>query len=242
MTRLTILGIPIDPMTQQQAVDWIAEAVRQGTPRQIVSVNPERIIRSRHDQDLAKVLRQADLSLADGVGVLWASRHKGKPLPARVSGVDLVRAMASRGALEGWKFFFLGAGPGVAEAAGFALQTEYPGFQLAGTYAGSPAPAEDAAAVASIRQSGADILIVAYGAPAEELWIARNLGATQVRVAIGVGGALDFISGRTRRAPLWMREHGLEWMHRLSRQPWRWRRMLALPRFVLQVMRQRTDG
>jgi N-acetylglucosaminyldiphosphoundecaprenol N-acetyl-beta-D-mannosaminyltransferase len=229
-------------MTQEQAVDWIASAVKEGTPRQIVSVNPERIMRSLHDQDLARVLRQADLSLADGVGVLWASRHHGTPLPARVSGVDLVRAMASRGASEGWRFFFLGAGPGVAEAAAAALQRDYPGFQLAGTHSGSPTPADEQAAVALVQRSRTDVLIVAYGAPAEELWIARNLGATRVRVAMGVGGALDFISGRTRRAPRWMREHGLEWMHRLSREPWRWRRMLALPRFVLRVMRQRTGG
>jgi N-acetylglucosaminyldiphosphoundecaprenol N-acetyl-beta-D-mannosaminyltransferase len=237
---LTILGIPVDSMTQDQAVDWIADAVKAGVPRQIVSVNPERIMRSLHDQELAGVLRRADLSLADGVGVLWAARRQGTPLPNRVSGVDLVRAMAERGARVGWRFFFLGAGPGVAEAAGDVLKRVYPGFQLVGAHAGSPARAEEAAAVALIRQSRADVLIVAYGAPAEELWIARNLASTGVRVAIGVGGALDFISGRARRAPRWMRDHGLEWVHRLGMQPWRWRRMLALPRFVLRVMR--TDG
>ncbi len=238
MTRFTLLGVPIDPLTQVAAVDWVARAIVEGRPRLVISVNPERIMHAARDPEFAAVLAGADLALADGAGVLWAARRLGRPLPERVTGVDFVKALAARGAAEGWRFFLLGGGPGVAEAAGRALQAAYPGFIVAGTYAGSPEPSDDAASIQAVRSSGAQLLLLAYGASAEEAWLARNLGRSGATVGMGVGGALDFISGRVRRAPPWMRERGLEWLHRLSRQPWRWRRMLALPRFVFRVMRE----
>jgi N-acetylglucosaminyldiphosphoundecaprenol N-acetyl-beta-D-mannosaminyltransferase len=175
--------------------------------------------------------------------VLWAARRLGHPLPGRVTGVDFVKALAARGAGAGWRFFFLGGGPGVAEAAGLVLGDTYPGFILAGAQPGSPDPGADAATTEAVRSSRAQILLLAYGAAAEEAWLNRNLERSGAVIGLGVGGAFDFISGRARRAPRWMREHGLEWLHRLGRQPWRWRRMLALPRFVVRVLVEgRRDG
>ncbi|MDQ6709840.1 MAG: WecB/TagA/CpsF family glycosyltransferase [Candidatus Dormibacteraeota bacterium] len=236
MTRISLLGIPIDAVTEAEAVDWVAAALSEGRPRMIVSVNPERIMQALADPSFAAVVRAADLSLADGAGVLWAARHIKRPLPGRVSGVDFLYALAARGAARSWRFFFLGGGAGVGEAAGTALATAFPGFELVGSFAGSPDPADDAASVAAVQASGAQLVFVAYGAAGEEAWLARNLGRSGAVVGMGVGGALDFISGRARRAPPFMRDHGLEWLHRLSRQPWRWRRMLALPRFVAHVL------
>jgi N-acetylglucosaminyldiphosphoundecaprenol N-acetyl-beta-D-mannosaminyltransferase len=204
----------------------------------VISVNPERIMHAGRDPAFGAVLRGADLALADGAGVVWAARHLGRPLPERVAGVDFVRALAARGAGQGWRFFFLGGGPGVAEAAGRALREAYPGFVLAGSHAGSPDSASDAATIEAVRASGAQLLFLAYGAGAEEAWLARNLAASGASIGMGVGGAFDFISGRVRRAPRWMRNWGLEWLYRLSREPWRWRRMIALPRFVIRVMRE----
>jgi N-acetylglucosaminyldiphosphoundecaprenol N-acetyl-beta-D-mannosaminyltransferase len=238
MSRVSLLEIPIDPLTQAEAVDWVARAVRQSRSNQIVSINPERMMQARRDPSFAALLRQSDLSLADGIGVMWACRWMGQQLPERVTGVDFVRALAARGSQEGWRFFFLGAAPGVAEEAARLLAAQYPGFQVAGTFAGSPKSEQESLIAERIRSSKTDILFVAFGAGAEEFWIARNLEKTGVRVAMGVGGALDFISGRTRRAPKWMRERGLEWLHRLVREPWRWRRQLALPRFAWVVVRQ----
>lgn len=238
MTRFTLLGVPIDPLTRDAAVEWVARAINEGRPHLVISVNPERIMHARRDPEFAAVLAGADLALADGAGVLWAAGWLGHPLPERVAGVDFVTALAARGAAEGWRFFFLGGGPGVAEAAGHALEQAYPGFILAGTHAGSPQVSDDATSVEAVRSSGAQLLLVAYGAAAEEAWLARNLAPSGVTIGMGVGGALDFISGRARRAPPWMRDRGLEWLHRLSREPWRWRRMLALPRFVIRVMRE----
>jgi N-acetylglucosaminyldiphosphoundecaprenol N-acetyl-beta-D-mannosaminyltransferase len=236
--RFTLLGVPVDPLTEAEAVDWVARAVSEGRPRLVISVNPERIMHAGRDPAFAAVLGEADLALADGAGAVWAARRLGHRLPERVAGVDFVEALAARGAAQGWRFFFLGGGPGVADAAGRALRDRYPGFVLAGTHAGSPDPASDAATIEAVRSSGAQLLFLAYGAGAEEAWLARNLAASGASVGMGVGGAFDFISGRVRRAPRWMRNLGLEWLHRLSNEPWRWRRMIALPRFVIRVMRE----
>ena len=238
MTRFTLLGVPVDPLTEAEAVDWVARAITEGRSRLVISVNPERIMHAAREPAFAAVLKGADLALADGAGVVWAARRLGHSVPGRVAGVDFVEALAARGAARGWRFFFLGGGPGVAEAAGRALAERYPGFILAGTHAGSPDPASDAATIDAVRSSGAQLLFLAYGAGAEETWLARNLGASGISVGMGVGGAFDFISGRVRRAPRWMRNLGLEWLHRLTHQPWRWRRMIALPRFVIRVMRE----
>jgi N-acetylglucosaminyldiphosphoundecaprenol N-acetyl-beta-D-mannosaminyltransferase len=236
VTRFTLLGVPVDALTEAEAVDWVTRAIAEGRPRLVISVNPERIMHAGRDPAFAAVLRRADLALADGAGVLWAARRLGHPLPGRVTGVDFVRALAARGADAGWRFFLLGGGPGVAEAAGGVLRETYPGFILAGAQPGSPDPGSDAATTQAVRSSRAQVLLLAYGAAAEEAWLARNLERSGAIIGLGVGGAFDFISGRARRAPGWMREHGLEWLHRLARQPWRWRRMLALPRFVVRVL------
>jgi N-acetylglucosaminyldiphosphoundecaprenol N-acetyl-beta-D-mannosaminyltransferase len=237
VTRFTLLGVPIDSLTEVEAIDWVAAALSEGRPRLVASINPERIMQARREPALNGILQNADLALADGAGVLWAARRLGHPLPGRVTGVDLLQALAARGAKEGWRFFFLGGAPGVAQMAGAVLARRFPGFRLAGTYAGSARPEDDRAAVEAVRASGAQLLFVAYGGGAEEAWLERNLAGSGAIVGMGVGGAFDFISGRARRAPPWMREHGLEWLYRLGRQPWRWRRMLALPRFAMQVIR-----
>ena len=235
MERIRILGVPVDALTQDEVVDWIAGSIRGSTPRQVATVNPEFVMRAQHDQAFAAVLEQADLCLPDGAGLLWAARRLRLRLPARVTGVDLIQALAPRAAREGWRVFFLGAREGVALAAAAVVRAKNPGLVMAGAMAGSPEPASDEQVVAAVREARPDLLLVAYGAPAQDLWISRNLAKTGARVGIGVGGAFDFISGRSRRAPPWMRERGLEWLHRLWREPWRWRRMLALPRFALRV-------
>lgn len=225
-----------------EAVEWVASAITGETPRQVATVNPEFVMRARHDPGFREVLARTDLCIPDGFGVVWAARRLGHPLPERIAGVDFVQALARRGAKAGWRFFLLGAAPGVADDAARALTADAAGLSVVGCLSGSPLPSADAEVTAAIRAVSPDIVLVAYGAPNQDLWIARNLHATKARVAIGVGGAFDFLSGRARRAPRWMRENGLEWLHRLTREPWRWRRMLALPRFALAVVRQGGEG
>jgi N-acetylglucosaminyldiphosphoundecaprenol N-acetyl-beta-D-mannosaminyltransferase len=150
-----------------------------------------------------------------------------------------VERAAAAAAQRGLRVFLLGAQPGVAEATSDILCARYPGLIIAGTYAGSPAPAEDDALVALVNKATPDILFVAYGAPQQDLWIARNRERLNTGVAVGVGGAFDFISGRRRRAPRWVQRIGMEWLFRLYKEPWRWRRMLALPRFAWAVLREK---
>lgn len=235
--RVDILGFPAHAVTYRS---WLSEIEQwigdPGGARHVCTVNPEFIMIARRDAIFANVLRRAALCVPDGVGLLWASRRLGNPLPERVTGSDGLPRIAQYAAERGWRLYFLGAQEGIAGKAADILKTRYPGLQVTGTYGGSPAEDKEDAIVERINRSGADILFVAYGAPEQDKWIARNLPRLQVSMAMGVGGAFDFIAGRTPRAPYWMRQRGLEWLYRLLRQPWRWRRMLRLPRFLIAVM------
>ncbi len=237
-----ILGIPIHPMTYTVLRAIIDNWIDMRTPRQLCTVNPEFLMAAQHDSIFYQILKRADLCMPDGVGLLWAARRLGQPLPERVTGSDGVPRIAEWAAARGWKLFLLGAAPGIADRAATILQARYPGLQVAGTHAGSPGADEEDDIVARVNRSGADILFVAYGAPAQDKWIARNLHRLDTVVNMGVGGAFDFITGAAPRAPLWMQRAGLEWLHRLITQPWRWRRMLRLPLFVFAVSLRKRNG
>ena len=238
-TSLRILGVRVDNVTTAETLALMERWVAERTPHQIVTVNPEFVMRAQRDEDFHGVLEEAALALPDGVGLLWAARVLGQPLRERVTGSDSLPAIAALGAEKGYRLYLLGAAPGVAERTTGILEQRNPGLEIAGTFAGSPSSNDEAEIVARIRAAEPDFLFVAYGAPQQDFWIHRNLHRLGVPVCMGVGGAFDFIAGVTPRAPLWMRERGLEWLHRLLTQPWRWRRMLALPRFAWRVLQQR---
>jgi N-acetylglucosaminyldiphosphoundecaprenol N-acetyl-beta-D-mannosaminyltransferase len=139
--------------------------------------------------------------------------------------VDLSRRLADLAARQGYRLFLLGAAPGVGQRAADCLNADYPGLQVAGVYAGSPDAAEETAITDRIRAAAPHILLVAYGAPAQDKWIARNLQRLGVPVCVGVGGVLDYLAGAVPYAPAWLRRLGLEWLYRLTRQPKRWRRI-----------------
>jgi len=233
---LRILGIPIHDVTLDEAVEQAAAWVKEGRAHQMATVNPEFVMAARRDPAFRAVLEGADLCLPDGVGITLAARYLGRPLRERVAGVDLVDALAARAARDGWRVFFLGAAPGVADRAASLLAARYPGLTVAGTHAGSPRREEEDDIVRRVREARADVLLVAYGAPAQDLWLARNLARTGAKVGVGVGGAFDYIAGVVPRAPRWMRRVGLEWLYRLIRQPWRWRRQRVLPLYALLVL------
>jgi len=238
-----VLGVRVDRLSQRQALDSIEQIIvqwrasdRAQVCQQIVTVNPEFVMNAQRNKDFRTAINAAALIVADGVGVVWATRYLGRPVPERVTGTDLLPELAQRCAAAGYRLYLLGAAPGIAEAAGARLQELASGLVIAGTYAGSPAPNEEEEIIERVRAAHADVLCVAYGAPAQDLWIWRNLARLPVAVAIGVGGAYDFLSGRQQRAPVFLRKLGLEWLYRLYREPWRWRRMLALPRFAMRVI------
>ena len=235
-----ILGVRIDGVTVQGTLNQIEAFMQEPGVHQICTANPEFVMKAQGDRDFMTVLDSAELNLADGIGLVIASRILGSPLPERVPGSTLIYQIAELCAVNEWRLFLLGAAPGVADAAAEKLQQLYPGLHIAGTWGGSPALEENDAIVDRINSSCADVLGVAYGAPNQDKWIARNRDVLQtVRVAIGIGGSLDFITGISTRAPLWVQRLGMEWLHRLIKEPWRWRRMLALPRFVFALVAQR---
>jgi N-acetylglucosaminyldiphosphoundecaprenol N-acetyl-beta-D-mannosaminyltransferase len=230
-------------MTYAQLLDQIGAWIREdGGAHHVNTINPEFMVVAQKDGVFRSLLRRADLNVPDGVGLLWAAKHLGHPMPERITGSDGLPIIAERAAREGWSLFMLGAGPGVADKAAAALVSRYPGLKIAGTYEGSPRGEEEAAIVERVNASGADILFMAYGTPAQEKWIARNLPRLRVKVAIGVGGAFDFAAGTVPRAPVWMQNAGIEWLYRLYLQPWRIKRMTRLPRFVFAVLRRGSKG
>lgn len=234
---INILDIPLHPVTMSGTLQLARQFIADSNLHQIATVNPEFVMKAQEDIRFREVLQAADLCLPDGIGLLYAARRYGQKLPERVPGSELVYHLAQLAAEEGWSLFLLGAAPGVAEEAARILQARYADLHIAGTHAGSPDPRENEAIVKMINDSGAQLLYVAYGAPNQDKWIARNRQTLHtVRLAIGVGGALDFITGRAVRAPRWVQRIGLEWLHRLLKEPWRWRRMLALPQFALRVL------
>ena len=235
---MRILGVRVDCLDMPGAVAEIERLVAQGGPTHLVAtVNPEFVMRARRDARFREALEGGSLNLADGIGVVWAMRRQGCPQVERVPGADLVPLLAQSCAARGWRPFLLGAGPGVAEEAARRLEAAHPGLRVAGTHGGSPDPEDDAEALRRIAAARPDLLLVAYGAPQQELWIVRNRQRLGVPVAIGVGGTLDFLAGRVRRAPRWMRRAHLEWLWRLALQPSRSRRMAVLPAFALAVLR-----
>lgn len=233
--RSWVLGVGIDAVTEEESVGLVDEFIQARGPHQIVTVNPEFVMAAQKDPVFRKIINAAQLATADGAGLIWAARLLRQPLRGRVTGVELVQRLAELAADRGYRIFLLGAAPGVAEAAATCLERKFPKLVVAGTFAGSPAREDEEDIISRISSSRVDILFVAYGHPKQDYWINRNLPLLDVPVAIGIGGALDFISGKAKRAPLWLRHLGLEWLYRLSVEPWRWRRMLALPKFVFLV-------
>jgi N-acetylglucosaminyldiphosphoundecaprenol N-acetyl-beta-D-mannosaminyltransferase len=218
------------------ALERIESFAAEGGHHLVATVNPEFVMRARQDPEFAHVLESADLCLADGTGVVWAARRQGCALRGPVAGTDMLPMLAAMCARRGFRLFLLGAGPGVADELAANLRARHPALLVA-SHSGSPDASDDAESVSLIREHGTQILLVAYGAPYQEMWIERTKDRAGVAVAMGVGGAFDYLTGRVPRAPAWMRRAGLEWLHRLVHQPWRIRRMAVLPVYAIKVMR-----
>ena len=180
------------------------------------------------------------ICVPDGTGIVIAARIvRVNICRSRITGSDGIFHIAERASARGWRIFLLGAASGIAERTAEVLQNQYQDLQIAGTYAGSAADSDADEIINIINSSQADILLVAYGAPKQDLWIHKYSARLNVQMAMGVGGAFDYVVGIVPRAPIWMRKLGLEWLYRLIKQPWRWRRMLRLPIFIWLVLRYR---
>jgi len=237
--RVELFDIPVDRTDMEGALRRIRQFVEERSPHMVVTSDSSAIVRSQSDQEFKQIMRSADLVTPDGAGVVWAARVLGLPIWERVSGVDLMQRVCELAAGEGYSVYLLGAQPGVAAAAAHNLAERYPGLRIAGTRHGYFTPEEEPAIVGEIARLRPDVLFVAFGLPKQEKWIRRYLEELQVPVAVGVGGSFDVISGRLKRAPRWMQVAGVEWLYRSLKEPKRFKRLGALPRFVLMALRER---
>lgn len=228
-----VMNVPVDAVDTEASLRAIGEFVRIGreTDRtfQVTTVNVNFLINSRKDPELLRVLQDSDLSLADGAPILWMSRLSGTPVRERVSGADLVPAMVERSQTSGWRILLFGSSNGVAELAAARLAERFPAADVIGITGPSLVQAADTsnAVIVHIRSLKPDILCVAFGNPKQELWIERFRSALGVPVLIGVGGALDFVAGNTKRAPRSVQRLGLEWVYRTLHEPRRLLRRYA---------------
>jgi N-acetylglucosaminyldiphosphoundecaprenol N-acetyl-beta-D-mannosaminyltransferase len=225
-----LLGVKVNPLRHAEALDAIEEFVEERLPRHVVTVNLDFLRIASSYGEFKHALNTADLAVADGMPLVWASRVAGAKLPERVAGIDLVEALCERGDREGWSVYLLGAAPGVGQAAAAEIVRRHPNLRIAGVYS-PPIVAwdedEEQRIRDRVRAAQPDVLLVALGAPKQDVWIHNNLQSLGVPVSIGVGCTFDVISGGTGRAPIWMRRLGFEWLFRLAREPGRlWKRYL----------------
>lgn len=229
--RVDLGDVLIDRIDLEEAVTAIRAFLTMERTHQIVTVNLDFLSIAHRDRRFRDLINHADMAVADGMPLVWVSRIKGEPLPRRLTGVELVHECCRIAAEEERQVFLLGAGAGVAEAAGRTLEQHYPGLRVVGAY--SPpfrelTEDEDTALISMINEKQPDFLFVALGAPRQDLWIHQHSASVLAPVAMGVGCVLDLYAGKVNRAPSWMQQAGLEWTYRLGQEPGRlWKRYLV---------------
>lgn len=234
---IRLLGMRVDRVDMAGALGLVEEFIRQGTPHHIVTADASMVVTATEDPEFAAIVEASDLVTPDGAGILWATKRNGEPIPAKVSGVDLAARCVALSAEKGWRIFFFGAAPGVAEEATARMLARYPGAHLVGHRNGFFKAEDEPAIVEEIRAAKPDILLVALGIPRQEKFIFQNKAALGVPVCIGVGGTLDVFSGTVKRAPVWMQNTGLEWLYRVASNPKKISKVKMLPRFALMTLR-----
>jgi len=240
--KINILGIWLDMVDLNKAVDIAKDFIISEGAKAIVTPNAEIIMAAQKNEKLREALNAADLSFPDGIGVVIASKYLGTPLSERTAGFDLMMEIIRIAHKMGLSIFLLGGKPGVADEAARNIQRKFPGIKIAGTNHGYFSEDEEKIIIENINKSKPDVLLVAMGAPKQELFIIRYKNVMKTKIAMGVGGSLDVLSGRVKRAPVLLQKAGLEWFYRLVTQPSRIRRMGALPMFIFKVILSKGKG
>ncbi len=242
METIHILGVKIDNVNMDQAEEqvWSWLEMEGGGNHMIVTPNPEILYRAYHDSAYRDVLNSADLTLPDGIGVVYGAKILGTPLQERVPGYELCCRILKGLEQHGKRVFLLGGKPGVAQLAARKVVERYPGASVAGVCDGYFK--DDQAVIEQINQSGADFLMVCMGFPRQEHWIYQYKDQLKVKASIGAGGSVDVLAGTVKRAPAFFCKTGLEWFYRLMKQPWRIKRMMDLPKFLGTVIGKKMKG
>lgn len=240
--RVEILGVNVDAITMAQAVERVENLIAERKPTLVATANAEMLLRATHDEELKDILNAADLVVPDGAGTVWAARHLGKFMPERVAGFDLVQEVMKIAPARGIKFFLFGAAPGIAEKAKLKAEELYPGIKIVGTRNGYFKADDEPEIISQIKNSRADVLLAALGVPKQEKWLFKYRDEMKIPVSIGVGGTFDVMAGVVKRAPMWMQKARLEWLFRAMLQPSRAGRLIALPKFVWKVHKQKLSS
>ena len=238
-STIHILSVPIGNVTKEEACAFAFKCIEEGRAASIATAIAEMVMRAQSDEELADILRHADLVVPDGAGVLWAAEQIGKQFKERVAGIDLACRLVGEAALRQTPVYFFGGAEGVARDAAANLEKQVGKLHIVGTHSGFFTDEEEKQIIEEIRSGGTQLLFVALGVPKQEKWIRDHLYELGPCVCMGVGGSLDVLSGRLDRAPKWMQEHRLEWLYRLLKEPTRIKRMMALPQFVAAVKRDK---
>lgn len=233
--KVDILGISVDAYSLRETAELIRQAVETGLRIRVITANPEIIYAAGRNDELKKLINSAEIVTADGIGVVWAARRLGTPLPERVTGIDLAKAVFPMAQAGNWRIFLLGGKPGVAEQAAGQVGRKNRGIVWE-TRHGYFSPAEEPEIIEKIRLFQPDVLLVGLGAPRQEYWLAEYSGLAAA--SIGVGGSFDVLAGVVPRAPQKVQDFHLEWLYRLVKEPWRWKRQAVLPCFVLKALGQ----
>jgi N-acetylglucosaminyldiphosphoundecaprenol N-acetyl-beta-D-mannosaminyltransferase len=238
ITEVSILQKPVHAVDMNKAVQILRKRIENGQKQFIIAQNPEKIMKSLEDQELSNIIEnKATLLIADGVGLVIAGKLLGLPKIPRVTGVGLFEELVKVADQDQKKVYLYGASPEVCRRAGEVLKERYPSLQIVGTQDGYE---QDTSLILQrIQEAAPDYLFVALGTPRQEKWIAQHLEQLPVQLVMGVGGTFDVLTGNVKRAPVWMQKMGLEWLHRLLKQPTRAGRMINLPKFLWRVITSR---
>lgn len=237
--KVRIYGVPVSKMSMSQTVAYLTNVIEQRQPHQVITANPIMVMAAQEDPAYLSMMQRAELIVPDGTGVVWAANYVGEPVVERVPGYDLIHELMKVGESKGWKVYLLGASNEVIQTAAEKLRTTYPGIKLVGVRDGYFKDEQDAEVIQDIVDAAPDILLVGRAAANQEPWIGKYKQQISVPVMMGVGGSFDVLSGKLKRAPVLFQKLRLEWFYRLVQEPWRYKRMLLLPKFALKVMRDK---
>lgn len=238
----SVLRVPFDVVSMTEAVSRIMKFLKDGGQHIICTPNPEIVMEAQIDKELMEIFHAADMVVADGVGVVWASKYSENKIKERVSGYDLALAVFDEIKETDYTVYFFGGAPGVANAAAKRMIRHYPGLKIVGTHNGYFDEKEEKKLIDEIKRLSPSILLVGLGSPKQEKWIYENMRFLGAKVCIGVGGSFDVMADKIKRAPKIFRKLGLEWAYRLIKQPSRAKRMLRIPKFVIKVLKTHFMG
>lgn len=234
--RLNVLGVGVDTYTMEEAADVLVAAMENDEPFSVYTPNSEIILYAYKNPDYLDIINRGNMITPDGIGVVHASKILKRPLKERVSGFDLANVVLQKIATTGKKVYLFGGKPGVAEDAAKKITELYPGTVICGTADGYFDAEKEQKIIADISQQQPDLLFVCLGFPKQETWIDVHKNELGAKVLMGIGGSLDVFAGTAKRAPEAFQKLGLEWLYRLIKQPSRFIRMLALPKFGFTVL------